>query len=213
MTGWLRGRRLPLAVLVAALAALIASLIWAASSEGGRWNGRPGIGMMSGTVSNGEPVRNLADAERAADRFADRWDLHVGEVMRFTNGYYAELVDTDGNGATEVLIGPGRDTVHLEWGPAMMWNTAFGMMPHRTPPDDGTIGPDEAVRIADRWLREHRPGLHAAEPERFPGYYTLHTLRGDRINGMLSVHATSGAVWYHTWHGRFLQMQEPPDSQ
>jgi hypothetical protein len=25
---------------------------------------------------------------------------------------------------------------------------------------------------------------------------------------MLSVHATTGAVWYHTWHGRFIAMQE-----
>jgi hypothetical protein len=87
------------------------------------------------------------------------------------------------------------------------------MMPARTQPGDAAIGPDQAVRIADRWLREHRPGLHAAEPDRFPGYYTLHTLRGDRITGMLSVHASTGDVWYHTWHGRFLQMQEHPGNE
>jgi hypothetical protein len=43
---------------------------------------------------------------------------------------------------------------------------------------------------------QHRE--HADEPEAFPGYYTLHTMRSDRIVGMLSVHATTGAVWYHT---------------
>ncbi|MEU2980907.1 hypothetical protein [Streptomyces hirsutus] len=37
-------------------------------------------------------------------------------------------------------------------------------------------------------------------------------LRGDRIVGMLSVNATSGDVWYHAWHGRFLQVQERPAS-
>jgi hypothetical protein len=205
----LRGRWLPLTVLVAAVAALIASLVWVAGSDAGR----PGPGAMMGAVSREGPVHSLADADRAAGRFADRWDLHVGEVMRFSNGYYAELLDPAGNGATEVLIDPGSGTVHLEFGPAMMWNTAYGMMPARTQPGDAAIGPDQAVRIADRWLREHRPGLHAAEPDRFPGYYTLHTLRGDRITGMLSVHASTGDVWYHTWHGRFLQMQEHPGNE
>lgn len=213
MTGRLRGRRLPLAVLVAALAALIASLVWVAGSDTWRPDGRPGTGMMMGTASGTGPVRSLADADRAAGRFADRWDLRVGEVMRFTNGYYAELLDPAGNRATEVLIDPGSGTVQLEFGPAMMWNTAYGMMPARTTPTSTAITADQAVRIADRWLRDNHPGLHAAEPDQFPGYYTLHTLRGERIVGMLSVNATSGDVWHHTWHGRFLQMQEHPNTQ
>jgi hypothetical protein len=100
MTGRLRGRRLPLAVLVAALAALIASLVWVAGSDTWRPHGRPGTGMMMGTVSGTGPVRSPADADRAAGRFADRWDLRVSEVMRFSNGYYAELLDPAGNGAT-----------------------------------------------------------------------------------------------------------------
>ncbi|WP_053923746.1 hypothetical protein [Streptomyces chattanoogensis] len=92
----------------------------------------------------------------------------------------------------------------------MTRNTAYGMMPGRTPTGPSAIGPGQAVRIADGWLHQHRTGLHAADPDRFPGYYTLHILRGDRIVGMLSVRAADGAVWYHTWHGRFLQMEERP---
>lgn len=130
--------------------------------------------------------------------------------MRFTNNYYVTLLDSSGKPATEVLVEPGNGTVHEEWGPAMMWNTAFGMMPGRAPTGRTAIGPGQAVRIADDWLRQHQPGLHAAEPDRFPGYYTLHTLRGDRIVGMLSVRAADGVVWYHSWHGRFLQMEERP---
>lgn len=205
-------RWLPLTVLTATLAALIASIVWVAgTSPSSPW--RPGPGAMMSTVSGTGPVRSLADADRAAERFADRWDLHIGEVMRFSNGYYAELLDRDGKGATEVLIDPSSGTVQLEFGPAMMWNTTYGMMPALDRTGAAAIGPDQAVRIADRWLRDHRTGLHAAEPDRFPGYYTLHTLRDDRIVGMLSVHATSGDVWYHTWHGRFLQMRQHPGSQ
>jgi hypothetical protein len=130
--------------------------------------------------------------------------------MRFSNGYYAELLDSDGKGATEVLIDPASGTVQLEFGPAMMWNTAYGMMATRNQNGTPTIGTDQAVRIADQWLREHRPTLRAAEPEAFPGYYTLHTLHDGGITGMLSVNSRTGTVWYHTWHGRFLQMQEQP---
>lgn len=202
----LRGRRLPLAVLVVALVVLVGSVVWVAGSglgPPGSW----GVGVLS----HEGPVHSMAEAEHAAGRFAARWDLHVGEVMQFSNGYYAELLAADGSRATEVLITPGTGSVQLEFGPAMMWNTAYGMMP--TPNRAATIGPEQAVRIADRWLSEHRTGLRASEPDRFPGYYTLHTLRGDQIVGMLSVNATTGAVWYHTWHGRFIQIQQYSSSE
>ncbi|MFD8376294.1 hypothetical protein ACFV2Z_37025 [Streptomyces sp. NPDC059688] len=207
---WLQGRRLPLAVLVAAVAALIVSFVWATGSHSGRPG--PGHGPMMGVVSREQPVHSMADANRAAARFADRWGLHVGEVMQFTNNYYAELLDRGGNRATEVLVDPGSGIVQVEFGPAMMWNTSYGMMRAPAPTSTAAVGPDQAVRIADGWLSKHRTGLHAAEPDQFPGYYTLHTLRDSHIVGMLSVNATTGQVWNHTWHSRFIQMQEPRSS-
>ncbi|WP_431676624.1 hypothetical protein [Kitasatospora sp. KL5] len=209
MTG-LRGRRLPLTVLVVAVAALVASLVWVTGGTGSSpW--RTGPGAMMGSVSTGAPVRSFADADRAAERFAAPRQLHVGEVMLFSNGYYAELLDRAGRRATEVLIDPGSGTVRLEYGPAVMWNTAYGRMP--VPTRATAVGPDRAVDIADRWLAGHRPGEHAAEPDAFPGYYTLHTLDGTgRITGMLSVNAATGQVWHHTWHGTFIQLQEHPET-
>jgi len=200
---WLRRRWLPLTVLVAATSLLVASIAWAAGSAA--WS--PVGGMMGPAVRGDGPVRDLGAADRAAARFGQRLGLTVGEVMRFDNGFYAELVDPAGNRATEVLVDPATGAVGLEWGPAMMWNTAYGMHPghgDRQP----SIGADQARRLADAWLTDNRRGEHADEPEAFPGYYTLHTLRGERIVGMLSVHATTGAVWYHTWHGRFIAMRE-----
>ncbi|MGW2741733.1 hypothetical protein [Streptomyces sp. NPDC001450] len=208
MTRRLRGSWLPLTVLVAAVAALIASIVWVAGGGSPSW--RPGPGAMMGTVSRQGPVHNMADADRAAGRFAQRWGLHVGEIMQFSNGYYAELLAPDGSHATEVLIDPGSGAVQLEFGPAMMWNTGYGMMHAGPRPGTAAIGPDQAVRVADRWLSEHRHGLRAAEPDQFPGYYTLHTLRDGHVVGMLSVNATTGQVWYHTWHGQFIRMQDHP---
>ncbi|MFF3127601.1 hypothetical protein ACFVRD_36135 [Streptomyces sp. NPDC057908] len=95
-----------------------------------------------GAVSRDGPVRNLDGAERAAGRFADRWDPRVGEVMEFSNGYYTEFLTPDGKGATKVFIDPGNGSVQLKFGPAMMWNAAYGMMParHQTGVSDDIIG-------------------------------------------------------------------------
>ncbi len=213
MSSGVRGRWGPLVVLVAAVAALLSSLLWVAASGGvASWG--PGRGMTMpmmggpGVVPGAGPVHDLAGARRAAQRFADPWGLGVGEVMQFSDNYYAELLDSAGRGATEVLIDPGSGVVQLEWGPAMMWNTAYGMMPAGGWPGAAPLSSEQARRVADRWLRHQRFGLRAGDAEAFPGYYTLHTLRGGQVVGMLSVHARTGQVWYHTWHGRFLRMQD-----
>lgn len=207
-----QGRWLPATVLVIAVVALLGSAAWAVSAWTTGWQGgmmRPGHGPMIGVADPGTgPVRDLDEADRAARRFADRWGLRVGEVMQFDNGFYAELIDWSGAGATEVLIDPGTGAVQLEYGPAMMWNTKYGMIRRGAPTGSDRIDPAEARRIAARWLRDNAPTLTAGEAEALPGYYTVHTMRGDTIVGMLSVHASTGAVWYHTWHGRFIAMRE-----
>jgi hypothetical protein len=49
----------------------------------------------------------------------------------------------------------------------------------------------QAQVIADRWLQANRPGEHAGVADAFPGCYTVHTLRGDLVVGMLSVVTTT----------------------
>jgi hypothetical protein len=205
-----------------------------------------GPGMMGyGPLGTGAQVRTLDQARRQAHGFADGLGLDVGELTSFTRNYYVELVDDTGAPATEVLVSPSNGAVWLEYGPAMMWNTEYGMLGGRggmmgggmmgggmmgggmmgggmmgggpygdpsyglpgAPTGAEDVSPDGARRIADRWLKARGTGLHAGEAERFPGYYTLHTLRGDRVTGMLSVNAHTGAVWYHWWHGRFRAME------
>jgi hypothetical protein len=233
-----------LAVLVTAVAALVASIGWAATrtGDGSGWMmARYGSGMMGyASTGRGEPVESLAEARTQAERFAERLDLGVGEVMQFSNNYYAEL-EEDGRPATEVLVDPTTGAVWLEYGPAMMWNTRFGMMSDfrlrgqagimgggsmmggmmgsgmmagggmmGSTPSGSAAGGDvsavEAERIAADWLRVAAPGTAAGEAEPFPGYYTVHVLRAGKVNGMLSVNASTGDVWYHGWHGRFLSM-------
>jgi len=196
-----------------------------------------GPGMMGyGPVGAGEPVEDLASAKEQARRFADQLGLEVGEVMRFGRNYYAELEGEGGRLATEVLVDPRTGSVWFEYGPAMMWNTEWGMMggagaigggmmmgggmmgggPFGDPswgPTQGlagepTVSAQGAEQIAAEWLSSQGSDMSAGEAEPFPGYYTLHVLRDGEIIGMLSVNGFTGALWYHWWHGRFLGMTE-----
>lgn len=235
----MRVNTLPLVVLVTAATALVVSAGWVARADdgpGGWMMNRYGSGMMGYAASGpGEPVQDLTGAKRQAQRFADELGLQVGEVMRFTNNYYAELREESGRLATEVLVEPASGAVYLEYGPAMMWNTRYGMMsdfrgrmmggggmmgaggmtggtsadPTWTPGSSAAaVSPARARLLAQRWLDRRGGGLAAAAPDAFPGYYTLHVLRDGKMTGMLSVNAATGAVWSHWWHGRFVSMLE-----
>lgn len=182
----------------------------------GRAGPEPGLGsMMSGPHADraggsGEPVKDLAEAADAAAAFATVLDAGatVGEVMQFENGYYAEIIGPDGDLATEVLVDPATGDVQIEYGPARMWNTRYGMMATGAT-QDARVTAAEAERIAQQWLAA-RGDLTAGEAETFPGYYTLHTLRDGQVDGMLSVNAITGDVWFHSWHGEFMDMSEAP---
>jgi hypothetical protein len=200
------------AVVSAVLAALLTTAMWAttrSASPGTMMGGGYHGPMMSGygLAGDGRRVDSLDRARQRAQAFAQSPGLRVGEVMQFSNGFYAELNTVDGHGATEVLVNPNDGSVQIEYGPAMMWNTTYGM--HRGAASEADrISPSEARTIAQRWLDSQRPGLRAAEPEQFPGYVTLHTLRDATIAGMMSVNLTTGVVWYHTWHGQYIAMSE-----
>ncbi|MBB3037142.1 hypothetical protein [Hoyosella altamirensis] len=199
-------------------AALVGTLVWSfgapVESEWGpgSWTGH-GQHMMAPMAPGGMGVliagpgqiQNIGEATSRAERLAAQWDLHVGEVMEFSNHFYVELVERDGGGATEVIVDRETGDVQVEWGPAMMWNTAYGMMPVHTRADRPNIDEERARALADEWLEKSRPELRTGELHSFPGYYTLHTERDGHTVGMLSVHGRTGAVWYHTWHGEFIQ--------
>jgi hypothetical protein len=181
---------------------------------GGAW--QSGGGMMGGGAwqsggrfglpGTGAPVTTPAAARSRAQAFADQLGdgLRAGEIMQFGNGFYGELTTAAGAGATEVLIDPRDGAVSIEFGPAMMWNIRYGMHPAAAVAP--RVSAEQARSTAQAWLDARRTGLTAGDVTAFPGYYTLHTRAGGTISGMMSVHAGTGAVWYHTWHGTFVAM-------
>lgn len=167
-------------------------------------------------TAQGAPL-SIYEAEEAVEGYlAARGEAHleVTEVMEFEWNFYAIVRDPEtGVGAMELLVDRQTGSVRPEMGPNMMWNRRYGM--HRGgrmmggDDDANAILPEEAVTIANRWLERNRPGVRADEHvDPFYGYYTIHTLQDGEIEGMLSVHGSTGQVWYHTWHGPFIQMIE-----
>lgn len=175
---------------------------------------------LSGTLT-------IEQAREAVERYVAGLgypNLGVDEVMEFEQNFYAIVKESNtGIGAMEVLVDKRDGAVFPEMGPNMMWNARYGMhsrmmrgtvAPGGSVIETNTLTADEAKEIAQRWLDANRPGVTVEDVDPFYGYYTVHTLQDGadeyirKIEGMLSVHGTSGQVWYHTWHGEFIQMIE-----
>lgn len=170
----------------------------------------------SGTITS-TPItaeRALANFEHYLVRFQYE-DLAVAEVMEFEHNFYAIIVDTQtGIGFMELLADRNLGTVSQEMGPNMMWNDNGmhgGMMGGMIGRDPRTttnrLSETEALQSAQSWLTVNDPELHVGEhADAFSGYYTLHTFKDGEIAGMLSVHGDTGQVWYHSWHGEYVDM-------
>jgi len=223
--------------LAAAVIALVASAAVAAGTLGGPASGpstrgygqgsyasmmgsqgeEPYAGMMGRSMmgsmgmvwlpGDGVAVSSIPAARARAVSAAKTAGLHPGEVMWFDNGFYVELKDSDGKPATEVIVDPRTGMVSTEPGPAMMWNTRFGMM-RADGGSAGLVNSTKARGIATSWLTANRPGTTIKSIDAYPGYFTLDLQRNGVVSGMMSVNSSTGAAWYHTWHGAFIAMED-----
>jgi hypothetical protein len=162
-------------------------------------------------------------------------DLKVAEVMEFDNHFYVAMKESStGIHAFELLVDKWTGSIAPEPGPNMMWNTKYGHMGGRgygmmgwgiqstgswcgsggvgrfgSSKDvrDMTVSPAEARKYAQAFLDTNLPSTTAEEdPATFYGHYTLHVEKDGKVLGMLGVNGYTGAVWYHSWHGRFIRM-------
>ncbi len=171
---------------------------------------------------------NIVDAAELARSYVQSLgypDLAVKEVMEFQYNYYFIAYEKNtGIGAFEGVIeksGGMMGIVHPEQGPNMMWNEKYGRMGGMMSggwASRGTYGGvaiakmpvtvKDAEEKAQAYLDSYLPGSSIEDIEAFYGYYAIHVLKDGKIYGMLSVNGYTGQVWYHTWHGAFMQMRE-----
>jgi hypothetical protein len=172
--------------------------------------------MMSGSMmssmamvrlpSDGVTVSSIPAARARATSAAKASGLHPREVMWFDNGFYVELKDSAEQPATEVIVDPRTSAVSTEQGPATMWNTRFTIV--RAGGDTSAVDPTKARGIATSWLATNRSGATIKSIDAYPGYFTLALQRNGVVSGMMSVNSSTGAVWFHTWHGAFIAMED-----
>jgi hypothetical protein len=161
--------------------------------------GNPMMGAQVRLAGNGTPVTTIAAARARAAEAAGPSGLQPGEVMQFSLNFYVELKDTTGASVAEVLVDPAGGAVVTEYGPAMMWTSGSNA---------AAIPAERATTIANQWLQASAPGETVGSTDLFPGHFTMDTVLGGNTVGMLSVNATTGAVWYHTWHGTFIAKED-----
>lgn len=147
-------------------------------------------------------------------------------------GAFELLVDKAGgygSGGMGGMMGGGMmgrgGLVYPEPGPNMMWNTKYDMMGGMM--NGGMMGSrrgyisvnpgasanmpvtvEQAESYAMKYLSQYLSRASLEEPDQFYGYYTIHVLKDGKIHGMLSVNGYTGDVWFHSWHGYFIQEKD-----
>ncbi|MEM0202754.1 MAG: hypothetical protein QXR83_02195 [Archaeoglobaceae archaeon] len=147
-------------------------------------------------------------------------DLAVGEVEEYSLNFYVQYYERSTNiGAFEMLIDKNTGSIYPEPGPNMMWNTKYGMrsgmmgmmgwmhgmMGGVNTTTSMPITIEQARAYAQQYLNTYYPGATVGEIKPFYGYYHVMVELHDKPYGMLSVNGYTGQVWYHTWHGTFIQ--------
>ncbi len=183
---------------------------------GGCMMGRWGYGTNYPTTSTAT-VLTINQAGQIATTYVtslNNLDLKVTQVEEYTGNFYVQVGEiSTGNGAFQLLINKVAGVVTPEMGPNMMWNTKYtfgsgycnwlrGTTTTATP----TVTVDQAKANAQQYLTAYLPGTTVGDVTKFYGYYNVEVLNGGTTYGMLSVNAYTGQVWYHTWHGTFVQV-------
>jgi hypothetical protein len=195
-----------------------------------------GVGYLYYTSTQGIPRARAQTISENYLSSVGTSDLEIDEIMEFEYNYYVVYSEeSTGIGAMEMLIDKTTGRIFPEYGPNMMWNLKYGhggmmtgsggmmggfggMMGSdygnrmgRIFPEGYSsepIGVEEAIEIAQKFLDTAYPGAEADDPHPFYGYYTLHTTMDGEIFGMLSINVFTGQVWYHDWHGEYINSIE-----
>ena len=64
---------------------------------------------------------------------------------------------------------------------------------------------NQAAVNAQQYLNSYYPGTTVGYITTFYGYYSVQVLQSGKTYDVLSVNGYTGQVWYHTWHGAFIQ--------
>lgn len=177
------------------------------------------FGIFSGspTTQTSTTPLTISQATQIATTYVDSLnnpDLAVTQIEEYTNNFYVVASEkSTGTGAFELLINKITGIVTPEPGPNMMWNTKYTFSAgfcnwfRGTITATPTLTADQAKADAQQYLNSYLSGTTVGDVAAFYGHYTVEVLSNGSPYGMLSVNSFTGQIWYHTWHGTFIQEQ------
>ena len=169
-------------------------------------------GMMGNTMAHGyldvlNPLISVDDARAVFQTFIDssNSDLQISELWEYGTIYKAELSDTNGARAFDLIADKFTGSVMPEMGLSMMMNASYGRSFYKMPSFRRNINvtPDQAKGYAQTFLYENSLDYTLGGPETYPGYYKFHTTITGSVNfGMdIMVNGYGGGIWMDTLLG------------
>jgi len=180
---------------------------------GGRGHGVHGAGgmvsgMMRNTVSHGyldilNPITMPDEARGAIQAFIDASNsgLSISELWEYETVYKAELSDSTGEKAFDMLADKFTGRVGPEMGHSMMMNASYGRSLYKRPLFGKTLNitADQASVYAQDLVDQNNLGYALGTPEAYPGYYKFHTTESAGRFGMdIMVNGYNGRIWMNT---------------
>jgi hypothetical protein len=155
-------------------------------------------------------VKVKATGEGAFELLVDRYTGFVRPEPQsmMWNTKYGHMAWWGGPGYGMMGPGSGRGMMGGGYGaPGMMGGYGYAT-PGTVQPGGAPLTVARAKAAAQEFLDTHFAGTKTDEALTFPGYYTIDVARNGRPIGMLSVNQYTGAIWYHGWHGTFIQEKD-----
>jgi hypothetical protein len=182
---------------------------------GGMGSGMAGAGgmvqgMMANTLSYGyldvlNPIDTPDEARAAVQAFinASNSGLQISELWEYGTMYKAEIMDTKGVMAFDLIADKFTGAVMPEMGMSMMLNASYGKGMYKTPAfgKNLTVTPAQATAYAQVFMNNNSLGYTLGTPETYPGYYKFHTTDGSAPGMDIMVNGYNGEVWMNTLFG------------
>ena len=176
--------------------------------------GRVVSGMMGNLLSREDlttlnPVVTVDQANTVFQDFINSsgGGLRVGQIWEYDTAYKAELVDSNGACAFDLLADKFTGVVTPAMGFSMMMNASYskGMFKKFKFGKTFTVTPEQATTIAQAFVTNNNLGYTLGTPVTYPGYYKFHSQNGP-VHGMdIMVNGYNGNIWMDTLLGPPLQ--------
>jgi hypothetical protein len=167
-------------------------------------------GMMGNTFSHGyldvlNPINDRFEALDAFQAFLDSANsgLQISELWEYGTVYKAELSDTNGAKAFDLIADKFTGAVSPEMGLSMMTNASYGRSLYKLSffRRNLNLSSDQAAAIAQTFIENNNPDYVLGEPESYPGYYKFHTTYSGKFGMDIMVNGYNGGVWMNTLLG------------